>query len=619
MERPPGTRNGGLRFWRWHMTLSRSCSLRRQSAILMLGAMLLYGSGATAAVPAAYKIDECAGSGADANHVAIEGHGPADQIMSELIRIKHPKVTGVERISNTGVEFHFGCAPVALIVRELADVSSTEAKQDANGGFRIVVVKNGAELKKLRAEAEKYTAAKNNEKLKLTLQRIVALSQPGEKGEAQSDVENEYHQLGNMAMEDKDYVHAEQFFRGRLAEIEREGETEGEDYAFALSNVADAREYQDDFTGAKKLYERALALMEKHPGPVTLPNSVLILETLANNALQEKRFGEADAYAERAWAHLNDAQRIQWISPEHALEIASDAEEEFGRLGAKAAAEMHYERALKLKEDRYGADSAETVAIRHHVIFAALLQGKAERAAQYSEQQLVAAEKRGDRTSDNYVSTLYQLLAIYANQEKLDRVITHWQDMLDARRALLGDNSPHVAAALHDLATLYRLDRQWTQAATAEQRAAAIKADDDASALNKLERSTKHAMEYDPALWLLCIQIETRWHSLTDFLITPVPPIPPDIFFDLPDPTKPGKPAPADQLEQARLFEQAAECAGDSPTFSIHELERALRIRIAAQGEKNPDTRATARRLIEFSEKAGDTKSADRFRALIRD
>lgn len=587
---------------------------------MMLGPMLLYIScGTAASIPSAYKIDECSGPEADANHVAIQVDGPADQVARELIRFKHPKIAGVERISNARVSFNFACASVALIVRELADISGAEAKQDAIGAFRIVVVKNGLEIRKLRAEAEKHSAAQDNEKLKVALQRIVALSQAGEDGEAQADVESEYHQLGNVAMEEKDYVHAERFFRGRVAQIEREGKTENPDYAIALSNIADARQYQNDFTGAKKLYERALALMEKHPGPATLPNSVLILETLAGNALRDNRVGEAEAYAERAWAHLNDVQRSQWVSPEHALEIASDAEEEFGLSGPKEAAVLHYKRALKLKEDRYGAESVATVGVRQRVIFGLRMQDRKELAAEYMEQQLAAAERRGDRESNLYVSTLYQLLAIYANLENLDRVIAHWPQMIDARRALLGDNSSHVVAGLRDLATFYRLDQQWKQAAAAERHASAIKTSDDTTALNELDTDTKYAMEHDPALSLLCTSIETHWQSLAESRIPPPPPIPPGISSDLLDPTMRGTAAPTDQLEQARLFEQVAECASNWPTFAIHELERALRIRVAAQGEKNPGTRATAKRLVEFSEMAGETKTADRFRAYIRD
>ncbi len=104
---------------------------------------------------------------------------------------------------------------------------------------------------------------------------------------------------------------------------------------------------------------------------------------------------------------------------------------------------------------------------------------------------------------------------------------------------------------------------------------------------------------------------------LADKLIPPEPPLAPFVFDDL-DPAKPEQ-APKDPLAQARLFEQAAECTVDTPTFATHELERALHIRIEAQGDKHADTRATARRLVELYEKSGDAQGANRIRALSKD
>jgi hypothetical protein len=139
------------------MNSSRSHNWRCWPCIPLLVAMLADVAGGMAAEapkkPVSFKIEPCADPTADADHVAIQAEGPANQLMSELIRAMQIRVTGAERISTADVGFHFACFPVAMIVRDLAEVSGFDSERSADGTFGIVDVNNGAQIRKLREEA----------------------------------------------------------------------------------------------------------------------------------------------------------------------------------------------------------------------------------------------------------------------------------------------------------------------------------------------------------------------------------------------------------------------------------------------------------------------------------
>jgi hypothetical protein len=331
-----------------------------------------------------------------------------------------------------------------------------------------------------------------------------------------------------------------------------------------VSNVADAREYQDDFVSAKALYERALGVMEKHPGSLSQPNRVMILGTLSDNALGDKRLDEAESYDERMWQIFADPQRAQWDRVNTALDFGSDVEAELGRLGAESERLKHYSRAIELKIAHVGPDHADVTDLRKHAIFAAQKSGASERAAELAEQQLAAAEHRGERTGADYVVTLYRLLALDAHLRRTDRMVTHWRAMLEVRRSLLGASSKRVVEAQRDLAALYRLDRQWAPAREAERAAAAISAQDDAATLKKLDTELRYAMQYDPALACWCTRVAIQRMSLDTPggpLMPPLPMFPPNIFFDLPDPVKEGDPP-----KDAKTRSDKPDCSSNPPS-----------------------------------------------------
>lgn len=548
---------------------------------------------------------------------------PSDQLLRELIRVKHLRVLHAEHVTSARISFHFQCVPVRSIIELIAQTSGAQARQDAHGRFDILAIKNGTAIEDLRTQALSQEGAADRAKLRATLQRIIALAQPGGAGEVQADVTDEYAELGAAAMEDKLYAEAEKHYRDELAYVAHRVGKDDPRYALVLANVADARAYEDDFAGSQKLYTQALALMEKHPGPATLPNSVAVIETLASGALVNDHFADAETLTARAYARLQSPHSGDWVAPhlEHAREIASELEEDFGsRLIDKhdlVAAGPHYERALKLKEQLYGAGSDKVDDARRRVVFNLLLQKKIADAANFSRQQLAASDKRGDHTSDAYISALYRLLAIEANYGNPANVIPLWQRMIAARSAVLGEHDAQVVEALRDLGVLYRLDMRPADAVAVEQRVAAIHpTPTDVAALKKLDETTKIAMGYDPAVLVLCDYVATQARALPDkglVLVPPQPPLPPLLFYLTPK----DAPAPIGNAGQAYVLEQDAECTlREGTTFAIHELERAWQLRKAV-GTDEPAIRRTAERLAELYDKAGDAAKALKVRASM--
>jgi hypothetical protein len=229
------------------------------------------------------------------------------------------------------------------------------------------------------------------------------------------------------------------------------------------------------------------------------------------------------------------------------------------------------------------------------------------------EKQVAASEKHGDHRSDQYVVALYQLIAIRAGQDNLGDTIHLWQLMLEARRAMLGDSSPEVVAAMQDLAVLHRLNRQWQEAGVLEQRAQAIAAaSSDEETIIKLPAETQVAMNNNPGLTILCDRTSVRRTALKGsgfWLPTEVPLI-------HRNEAKPA--APTDNLGQARVYEQSAECLARNhkPESAILDFGYALDLRSTAQGG-SADTRGTAKRMVEFCEESGDRSCADRARELM--
>ena len=337
-----------------------------------------------------------------------------------------------------------------------------------------------------------------------------AQSQPGGAEEIHPEIADTYAAVAGSQMQEKNYASAEKIYRAELIEVERKaGGSDNPLYALVLSNIADTRAYQNDEAGAKSLYLQALEILERHPGPDTSPNSVVVLATLADFALGDGHSEEAEALSARAYARLQDPARNGWTEKflQHAQEFDATIEEEFGKnLDATdiVRAGVHYEHALKLLE-RAGTGSEQADAMRRRVIFNAQLQHKREQVITYSLQQIEVSEQRSDHTSDNYVSAIYRLLAIRANQDDIVQVIALWQRMIDARRALLGDNSPQVVAAFKDFAVLHRLSGQWALAVVDEQHVTTMKPKQpETKRLEQLETTSKFAMDYNPGLLLLC-------------------------------------------------------------------------------------------------------------------
>ncbi|MEP6882517.1 MAG: hypothetical protein ABI866_11020, partial [Dokdonella sp.] len=494
--------------------------------------------------PPLAPLAECNGAEADPSHVAIDFDGKSNELLSELIRFKQLDVAHVEWVGSKLMKFKFSCIPVNFLVTELAAASGLQVAREGDTRFRLVKVNNLSAITKLRDEAAAIRDT-DQKQLIVVLTRVVALSQPGASNEPAANVEDEYHELGNLAMKDKDTIAAERWYRARLAELDRNGSEQDTNYGIAVSNIADALAYSDEINRATTLYDRALGILEKQSDLAAPANAVIILQTLSNFALAAKRYDESEALADRAWKLLSDPRRSQWIGVEGALEFSAVVESEFGSLGPKERSYPHFERALEMLEARYPSESEELVETRRQVMRSAGRSGKLDRAIAVAEQQHAAANQRGERTSVAYVYPIYQLIALYAEREQLDRAIALWPRLIDARRALLGENSLHVVSALRQLAKLYRVNAQWAEADATDRRADAINAVDDSEVLENVEPNLRWAMDADPAIPLICAKFAWMPTELGYTYITPMPPILPiDLIFK---PSATPKPLPSDK------------------------------------------------------------------------
>ncbi len=563
--------------------------------------------------PPLAPLAECKGAEADASHLAIDFDGKSDDLLSELVRFKHLDVAHVEWVGSKLIKFKFSCIPVDFLVTELAAASGLQVARQGDTRFRLAKVNNLSAITKLRDEAAAIPDT-DPKQLIVVLKRVVALSQPGGANEPAANVEDEYHQLGNLALKDKDTVAAERWYRARLAELDRNGAAQDTNYGIAVSNIADALAYSDKIDRATTLYERALGILEKQSDLAAPANAVIILQTLSNFALAAKRFDKSEALADKAWKLLSDPRRSQWIGVDGALEFSAVVESEFGSLGPKERSYPHFERALELLEARYPSGSKELVDARWQVMRSAGRSGNLERASVVAEQQLAAADRHSERASVAQVFSIYQLLGLYAERGELDRVIALWPRLIDARRALLGDNSPNVVSALRQLATLYRLNAQWTEADATDRRAAVIKPVDDTEALDKVDPFIRWAMDVDPATPVFCAKFEWTPTGLGYTYITPMPLI---LAFDLvfkPDTTP--RPLPADKSAQARYLEQTAECFSNSSDYAGRAMEQVLRLRIELNGANSPQARQASERAIHFFQQDENAKAIERVRAL---
>ena len=517
---------------------------------------------------------------------------PANQVLTELARVKHLQIQHPELVMANRVTFVMDTAiPVSEVMHLLSDVSEIPVKRDGDKGyiFQEYPPHHDA-IKKLRTQAAAYRKSGDKAQLKAALKQILLLAKPRRGEEAPEPVGDLFAEFSLLVMEDKSTPRTEPAYLGQIAQIEHElGPLGNPEYAADLV-------FEEQRKPSKQVRELALAILEKYPNTKTMPESAGVLADFETSAITAERLDEAESWSQRLYVRLSDPKRSAWDkdSFKHALGQAGAAEQYLGNAldvrNQYAPAEVHYERELTYKEEYYGAESRRTDEARDHVISNAISQRKTERVVEYEARQIALSVKRQNPVSAHYASDLLDLVDIRARQGDLAQVIPLWQHLIDLRRRVRGEASPPVVAGLKVLATLYRQNRQWADAAATDQRIAAIAHPvANAAAAPKSRASLERAMTFDRAPLLICLHGREMESSTT-----------------------------VDPLSIAQHSEQCGEYAvGRDLALAEENFEAAIRQRKAAQGKDHPDTRRTADRAIEIYMKAGEPGGADRVRSLM--
>jgi hypothetical protein len=521
---------------------------------------------------------------------------PVNQVLTELARVKHLQVQHPELVMANRVTLLMDTAnPVSEVMQLLSDVANVPVRRDGDKGYIFLEYQYPANhdvIQKLRKEAATYRKSGDKAQLKAALKHILQLAKPPRGEEIPEPIGDLFAEFSLLVMDDKNTPRTEPAYLGQVVQIEHElGPLENPEYAADL-----ASEERRKNEPSKQVRELALAILEKYPNAKTLPESAGVLADFETSAITAERLDEAESWSQRLYVRLSDPKRSAWDKDrfKQAVGQAAEAEQYFGnRLNLRdqyAPAEVHYERALTYKEESFGAESRRTDEARNHVISNAQSQGKTERVVEYETRQIDLSTKRPNPVSYYYALDLLDLVDIRARQGDLAQVIPLWQHVIDLRRRVRGQGSPPVVAGLKELATLYRQNRQWTDAAATDQQIAAIAPPAaNAAPAPKLRATLERAMTFDHAPLLICLHGRTLESSTT-----------------------------VDPLSIAQHSEQCAEYAvGRDLALAEENFEAAIRVRKAAQGKDHPDTRRTADRAIDIYMKAGEPGGADRVRSLM--
>ena len=428
---------------------------------------------------------------------------PANQLLSEMTRVKHLRIVHPEGMTTNRVTFNMDAVPVSFVMELLSDISELPIKSVGDKGYVIVLSEpspNHDAIKKLRKEASTYREADDKVGLRTTLKQIFQLAKPAPGKKAREPVDDLFAEYALLVIDDANTPHTQPAYLGQISQLESDlGPLDDWD-ATSLATV-DA----EDGTRKKQIDELALALLERYPNDKRLPESVVVMTDLETSAIFEEQLDDAERLSRRIDARLSDAKRSHWDESHlrEALHSAAKAEQYLANTleNSKryAVAEVHYQRLLNYNEARYGADSRKADVARDDVIYNAMWQKKNDRAAEYAARQIALSEKRSNPVSDHYALALVTLVPIRARQHDLAGLIPLWLHVIDLRRRVRGDNSAPVVAGLKTLAALYRSNAQPTEAAAVDRQIAAIgNAPASTAVVAKLSNLMEEAMSLQP-------------------------------------------------------------------------------------------------------------------------
>lgn len=419
----------------------------------------------------------------------------ASKILADIERVSHVSVAHADRIDgNRRFTFHFLCMPVRvaliLLVNESGDKQTLVIQNDPKGGLRIAPLANSKQIDALRHQYAGELRAGKEDAAHATMLRVIELAKPGP-DRAADDADNEYALLIGADIVAKRFDEAERLDREEMKITEEIDDADNAEYAiglFRLAHIRRAREAPDQLA----VLRQATAMLDKHPSPTTLPAAANAHARLAIEEVIDRHFDEAEADSTRAWTILHDTLRedypeTDWDGMEkfdarrmvaHEEETLSDTLVTWDRTDL---AVTHYER-------RFPSAGGEK-------LLAADLDHISDMLATYDWNQtillrvLALLNRRVDtleiepehNASAAYVRAVFDETMIDAKLVTFRLAVETWEKIVAQRKSLGG--GPRLAAAMNDLALLYRLDGRDTEADRVEREADAIPTTSTAVAL----------------------------------------------------------------------------------------------------------------------------------------
>src|SRR5208282_3229759 len=157
-----------------------------------------------------------------------------------------------------------------------------------------------------------------------------------------------YHQLGWIADKQRDFASAEQWYRKSLAIKEKQGDEHGA--ASTYHNLGIIAEEQRDFASAEQWYRKSLAIFEKQGDE---HRAAITYQQLGRIAQEQRDFASAEQWYRKSLA-IFEKQGDEHVAAITYHQLGRIAEEQ----GDFASAEQWYRKSLAIKEkqgDEYGA------------------------------------------------------------------------------------------------------------------------------------------------------------------------------------------------------------------------------------------------------------------------
>ena len=395
--------------------------------------------------------------GIDASNIGLK------QIAADLSRIKRIELRSRDILGDKLATIKLDMVSLGGALSLLADVAGVEVRGEGGSGFEFGTPSHQAELKELRAKADRLWNRKDTATLEKTLRQIIAVAGHPEPGHLRSSAVAEIAWLADLLL-GKANDEAADLIRQQLNDIEYfSGSADSPTYALALLDLARVQRLQNDAKSAAATLERALAMLEKEANAESLPARIEVLGTLATMEVEADDVSRTSAHLQEAYSLLDSSDAKYW-EPQRLRSARARVSTAALLLGVTydrqrdhARAEAHLDRALALTGLLKGANDPSADVIRAEIARNAQLRGDTPREVESYQELIHASEGRQQPLSVYFAFASLNLCRIRAEQDHLADAIALMKRFAGQLGSALGPSSPEHQAALGDLSLLYRL------------------------------------------------------------------------------------------------------------------------------------------------------------------